>query len=114
MEPLDDDSTDGSRVRQLGSHVFIGASDLVFRELSFSRVPDEPCCSAAALQCSIMRPVLFIGGSVLVPELSPQRLEAYADVITTLVEAHEICVVSGGGTPSVSTSMFGPDLTSAV
>ena len=69
MEPLDDDSTDRSRVRHLGSHVFIGASDLVLRELSFYRVPDEPYRSAAALRSSIMRPVLFIGGSVLVPEL---------------------------------------------
>ena len=44
-----------------------------------------------------MRLVLSIDGSVLVPELSPQQLEAYADVITTLAEAHEICVVTGGG-----------------
>ncbi len=43
-----------------------------------------------------MRLVLSIDGSVLVPELSPQQLEAYADVITTLAEAHEICVVTGG------------------
>ena len=41
-----------------------------------------------------MRLVLSIDGSVLVPELSPQQLEAYADVITTLAEAHEICVVT--------------------
>ena len=47
-----------------------------------------------------MRLVLSIDGSVLVPELSPQQLEAYADVITTLAEAHEICVVTGGGAPA--------------
>jgi len=47
-----------------------------------------------------MRLVLSIGGSVLVPELSRQQLEAYADVITTFAEAHEICVVTGGGTPA--------------
>jgi len=47
-----------------------------------------------------MRLVLSIGGSVLVPELSRQQVEAYADVITTLAEAHEICVVTGGGTPA--------------
>lgn len=47
-----------------------------------------------------MRLVLSIGGSVLVPELSPQQLEAYADVITTLAEAHDICVVTGGGAPA--------------
>ena len=53
-----------------------------------------------------MRLVLSIGGSILVPKLSPQQLEAYADVITTLAEAHEICVVTGGSTPRVSTSMW--------
>ena len=47
-----------------------------------------------------MRLVLSIGGSVLVPERSPQQLEAYADVITTLADAHELCVVTGGGTPA--------------
>lgn len=47
-----------------------------------------------------MRLVLSIGGSVLVPELSRQQLEGYADVITTLAEAHEICVVTGGGIPA--------------
>ncbi|MDG5775220.1 UMP kinase [Haloarculaceae archaeon H-GB1-1] len=47
-----------------------------------------------------MRLVLSIDGSVLVPELSPQPLEAYADVITTLAEAHEICVVTGSGAPA--------------
>jgi uridylate kinase len=46
------------------------------------------------------RLVLSIDGSVLVPELSPQQLEAYADVITTLAEAHDICVVTGGGAPA--------------
>ncbi|WP_435345933.1 UMP kinase [Haloarchaeobius sp. HRN-SO-5] len=47
-----------------------------------------------------MRIVPSIGGSVLVPEPSPRQLEAYADVVTTLAEAHEICVVTGGGTPA--------------
>ncbi|WP_136591165.1 UMP kinase [Salinigranum halophilum] len=47
-----------------------------------------------------MRLVLSIDGSVLVPELRPQQLKAYADVITTLTEAHDICVVTGGGAPA--------------
>ncbi len=45
-----------------------------------------------------MRVVICIGGSVLVPEIESNRVEAHADVIDELVEAgHEIATVVGGG-----------------
>lgn len=44
-----------------------------------------------------MRIVISIGGSVLVPELDQERFQAYADLLTTLAEDHEICAICGGG-----------------
>lgn len=44
-----------------------------------------------------MRIVISIGGSVLVPELDQEQCRAYADLITTRAENHEICAVTGGG-----------------
>jgi uridylate kinase len=45
-----------------------------------------------------MKIVVSIGGSVLVPDVDPDRVAAYADVLERLVEAgHELAVVVGGG-----------------
>ena len=45
-----------------------------------------------------MRVVVSIGGSVLVPELDPGRVRAYAETLLDLVEeGHELGVVVGGG-----------------
>ncbi|MFB6160357.1 MAG: UMP kinase [Haloferacaceae archaeon] len=45
-----------------------------------------------------MRVVLSVGGSVLAPDLDPDRVEGYADAVTALVDAgHEVGVVVGGG-----------------
>jgi uridylate kinase len=45
-----------------------------------------------------MRVVVSIGGSVLVPELDPGRVAAYAERLLDLVDAgHELGVVVGGG-----------------
>jgi uridylate kinase len=46
-----------------------------------------------------MKVVVSIGGSVLAPDLEPDRVRAYADTIEGLVSAgHEVGVVVGGGT----------------
>jgi len=46
-----------------------------------------------------MKVVVSIGGSVLAPDLEPDRVRAYADVVEGLVEAgHDVGVVVGGGT----------------
>jgi len=46
-----------------------------------------------------MKVVVSIGGSVLVPNLDPQRVRAYADVIESLAEeGHQLGIVVGGGT----------------
>jgi len=46
-----------------------------------------------------MKVVVSIGGSVLAPDLEPDRVQAYATVIEGLVEAgHSVGVVVGGGT----------------
>lgn len=45
-----------------------------------------------------MKTVLSVGGSVLAPDLDPERIREYADMITGLVEGgHEVAVVVGGG-----------------
>jgi uridylate kinase len=45
-----------------------------------------------------MRIVVSIGGSVLVPDLSAERVQAHADVVDDLVaDGHEVAVVVGGG-----------------
>ncbi|MFB6143106.1 MAG: UMP kinase [Halorientalis sp.] len=45
-----------------------------------------------------MRVVVSIGGSVLAPDLDPDRVRAYADVVEALVaDGHEVGVVVGGG-----------------
>ncbi|ERH09978.1 MAG: putative uridylate kinase [halophilic archaeon J07HX64] len=45
-----------------------------------------------------MRVVVSVGGSVLVPELEAERVEAYAETLLDLVESgHELGVVVGGG-----------------
>ena len=45
-----------------------------------------------------MRIVVSIGGSVLAPDLSAERVQAHADVIDDLVaDGHEVAVVVGGG-----------------
>lgn len=45
-----------------------------------------------------MRLVLSIGGSVLSPDLEPQRLSTYAESVNTLVDdGHSVGVVVGGG-----------------
>jgi uridylate kinase len=44
-----------------------------------------------------MKVVLSVGGSVLAPDLDPARVRAYADVIDSLADEHEIGVVVGGG-----------------
>jgi uridylate kinase len=45
-----------------------------------------------------MRIVVSIGGSVLAPELSSDRVQAHADVVDELVDdGHEVVVVVGGG-----------------
>jgi len=45
-----------------------------------------------------MRVVVSVGGSVLVPELGAERVEAYAEVLLDVVESgHELGVVVGGG-----------------
>jgi uridylate kinase len=46
-----------------------------------------------------MKVVVSIGGSVLAPDLEPDRVRAYADVIADLAAAgHQLGVVVGGGT----------------
>ncbi|MFB6178526.1 MAG: UMP kinase [Halorientalis sp.] len=46
-----------------------------------------------------MKVVVSIGGSVLAPDLEPDRVRAYADVIEGLVaDGHRVGVVVGGGT----------------
>jgi uridylate kinase len=46
-----------------------------------------------------MRIVVSIGGSVLAPDRSAERVQAHADVVDGLVdEGHEVAVVVGGGT----------------
>ncbi|WP_435361804.1 UMP kinase [Haloarchaeobius sp. DFWS5] len=47
-----------------------------------------------------MRIVLSLGGSILVPTLDPEQFREYAGVITTLAEEHDVCVVTGGGSPA--------------
>ena len=50
-----------------------------------------------------MRVVLSLGGSVLAPELDPERVAAYADAIERLVdEGCELGVVVGGGVVDVA------------
>ena len=45
-----------------------------------------------------MRAVLSVGGSVLAPDLDPDRVEAYAAVVAALAdEGHDLGVVVGGG-----------------
>ena len=45
-----------------------------------------------------MRVVLSVGGSVLVPDLSPDRVAAYAEVLESLAaEGCEVGIVVGGG-----------------
>ncbi|MFC7248443.1 UMP kinase [Halomicroarcula sp. GCM10025324] len=45
-----------------------------------------------------MKVVVSVGGSVLAPDLEPDRVEAYADVVQTLVDAgHRLGAVVGGG-----------------
>ena len=44
-----------------------------------------------------MKVVLSIGGSVLVPDLDPGRVDAYAAAIRGLADDHEVGVVVGGG-----------------
>ena len=48
----------------------------------------------------IMRIVLSLGGSILVPTLDPEQFREYAAVITTLADEHDVCVVTGGGAPA--------------
>ncbi|WP_424017630.1 UMP kinase [Halorientalis pallida] len=46
-----------------------------------------------------MKVVVSIGGSVLAPDLDPERVRAYADVVESLLAAgHRVGVVVGGGT----------------
>jgi uridylate kinase len=46
-----------------------------------------------------MKVVVSIGGSVLAPDLDPDRVRAYADVVESLLAAgHRVGVVVGGGT----------------
>ena len=46
-----------------------------------------------------MRVVVSVGGSVLAPDLDPERVAAYAAALDAAVEAgHEVGVVVGGGT----------------
>jgi len=46
-----------------------------------------------------MKVVVSVGGSVLAPDLEPDRVRAYADVIEGLIDAgHRVGVVVGGGT----------------
>ena len=45
-----------------------------------------------------MKVALSIGGSVLAPDLDPERVRAYADVVSDLADEHEVGVVVGGGT----------------
>ncbi|RXK47387.1 UMP kinase [Halorientalis pallida] len=46
-----------------------------------------------------MKVVVSIGGSVLAPDLDPERVRAYADVVESLLAAgHRVGVVAGGGT----------------
>jgi uridylate kinase len=46
-----------------------------------------------------MRVVVSVGGSVLAPDLDPERVATYATALDTVVEAgHEVGVVVGGGT----------------
>lgn len=46
-----------------------------------------------------MKVVVSIGGSVLAPDLDPNRVRAYADVVESLLAAgHRVGVVIGGGT----------------
>jgi uridylate kinase len=46
-----------------------------------------------------MKVVVSVGGSVLAPDLEPDQVRAYADVIEGLVDAgHRVGVVVGGGT----------------
>ncbi|RDZ33932.1 MULTISPECIES: UMP kinase [unclassified Haloferax] len=47
-----------------------------------------------------MRIVLSLGGSILVPTLDLEQFREYAAVITTLAEEHDVCVVTGGGSPA--------------
>ncbi len=45
-----------------------------------------------------MKVVVSIGGSVLAPDLDPDRVQAYADVVEALdADGHEVGVVVGGG-----------------
>ncbi len=45
-----------------------------------------------------MRVIVSIGGSVLAPDLDPDRVDAHADVIDGLVDdGHEVAAVVGGG-----------------
>ena len=44
-----------------------------------------------------MRVVISIGGSVLAPDLDPERVADHAAVVADLVEEHEVAVVVGGG-----------------
>ena len=45
-----------------------------------------------------MRTVVSIGGSVLVPDVDPERVESYADVIESLdADGHTLGTVVGGG-----------------
>jgi uridylate kinase len=46
-----------------------------------------------------MKIVVSIGGSVLAPDLEPERVRAYADVVQSLAEeGHQLGIVVGGGT----------------
>ncbi|KAB1185319.1 MULTISPECIES: UMP kinase [Haloferax] len=47
-----------------------------------------------------MRIVLSVGGSILVPTLDQAQFREYATVITALAKEHDICVVTGGGSPA--------------
>jgi len=47
-----------------------------------------------------MRIVLSLAGSVLTPALAPEQFREYAAVITTLAEEHDVCFVTGGGSPA--------------
>ncbi|WP_246984464.1 UMP kinase [Halorientalis marina] len=45
-----------------------------------------------------MKVVVSVGGSVLAPDLDPERVRAYADVIESLAdEGHQLGIVVGGG-----------------
>lgn len=44
-----------------------------------------------------MKVVVSLGGSVLVPDLDPDRVRGHATVIEDLAADHAVCVVTGGG-----------------